>query len=415
MKMEVTEALCNKYDMMCETKYGGDLDVQKFLGNIPVGAPWSKYPGEKHLFGHNFTGPGTRLDLRLNSDGTPKPDSKPINRVDAAALKHDKFYEQHTDKSERHQADLEMIEELKNIPNPTLRERVERALVIKALQLKVKLGVGMGGNVKAAALDTYANELHKPFRKPKMLLKVKVFNKDDIWSADLVEMPKNFKYHYILTIIDLYTKYAWAVPLTNKRGETVAKAFEKIFKESGRTPKKLWVDRGKEFYNKNMKELGIEIYSTFNDGKAVVIERFNRTLKSMMFKEFTKQGNQQWLKILPGVIERYNNKVHRTIGVTPVEASNNPDKIRDNVINNQYANELQSKRKNASKYKVGDRVRIFKWKSLFEKGYKANWTNEIFVVSEVNKTVPVTYQLKDLEGEEIYGKFYENELQKTEF
>ena len=121
-----------------------------------------------------------------------------------------------------------MIQELKDISDSTFREKVERALVIRMLQGKVKLGMGQG----------YADELHHEFRKPKHLLKVKVFDKDEIWSADLVEMPKENKYKYILTVIDLHTRCASAIPLPDKKGQTVAKAFQEIMDESGRKPNK---------------------------------------------------------------------------------------------------------------------------------------------------------------------------------
>jgi hypothetical protein len=220
------------------------LDFQKFLGKIPLGAPWSKYPYEKHLPQHNFTGPGTRLDLRLDNNDNPKPDSKPINRIDQAAYKHDLIYRDNLDLNTRHNADKQMIKELQNIENPTLREKVERIFVTKALQAKLALGAGLSANDKIK----YADEIHKQFMKPKHLLKVKVFEKDDIWSADLINMPPQNGYIYCLTVIDLYTRFAWVEPLKNKKGITVKIAFEKIFKESKRHPKHLWVDKGREFF-----------------------------------------------------------------------------------------------------------------------------------------------------------------------
>ena len=134
-------------------------NIQKFSDKLP-GLPWAKYPGEKHLFNHSFTGSGTRLDLRLNSDDTPI--IKPINRVDAAAYKHDLVYRDHADLESRHVADLQMIQELESIPNPTFHEKAERAIVIRLLWAKMKLGMG------------YADELHCEFMKPEHLLKVKV-------------------------------------------------------------------------------------------------------------------------------------------------------------------------------------------------------------------------------------------------
>ena len=241
-----------------------------------------------------------------------------------------------------------------------------------------------------------------------------VFDKDDIWSADLVEFCEESKFKHILTVIDLYTKYAWAIPLPNKKGQTVAEAFKRIMNESGRNPKKVWVDKGTEFYNHYVKALPFEIYSTLNDGKAVVVERFNRTLKQMMSKKFTSQGHKKGLKILPEIVDKYNNKVHSTIKTTPMKASENPASIRGIVLKNNIENDLTLPRKK-SKFKVGDRVRIFRCKSHFEKEHTAKWSHEIFVIRKFNNTVPVTYKLEDNEGEEIVGRFYENELQHTDY
>ncbi|ESO91498.1 hypothetical protein LOTGIDRAFT_153940 [Lottia gigantea] len=117
--------------------YFGSGDIQKSLGSLP-GFPWAKYPREKHLPGHNYTGPGTRLDMRLDENDKPKPGEEPVNRVDAAALKHD-ILSRNKDIKFRHEADKQMIIELENIPNPTFKERMERALIIKLLKAKMKL------------------------------------------------------------------------------------------------------------------------------------------------------------------------------------------------------------------------------------------------------------------------------------
>ncbi|ESO87444.1 hypothetical protein LOTGIDRAFT_235104 [Lottia gigantea] len=117
--------------------YFGAGDIQKSLGSLP-GFPWAKYPGEKHLPGHNYTGPGTRLDLRLDENDNPKPGEEPVNKVDATALKHDILY-RNKDITFRHHADKQMIDELENIPNPTFKEKLQRALIIKLLKAKLKL------------------------------------------------------------------------------------------------------------------------------------------------------------------------------------------------------------------------------------------------------------------------------------
>ena len=255
-----------------------------------------------------------------------------------------------------------------------------------------------------------------------------MFNKDDIWGADLVEMPNmkgNNDFKYILTIIDLYTKYAWAVPLKNKKGITVRDAFQNLFEENpNRIPNKLYTDNGSEFYNKWFDEFrkdnDIEIYSTFNQpdersqgpSHNPVIERFNRTLKNLMFKKFTERGNRIWIDILPELLDYYNNKKHRTIKMTPTEASNNPELIREQVTKN---NNEHSDLKQKQKFKVGEKVRIFKWKNKFEKGYTHKWSKEVFKISKVHNTKPIVYSIIDLDGEDIEGRFYTSELQKTSF
>ena len=122
---------------------GGDLvgSLNSVTKNIKL--PWAKFPGEMHLPGHSFTGPGTRLDLRLNPDGTPKDWSEPVDKVDNAAYRHDLAYDRYSDTASRNAADVRMVNELNNIPNPTVRERIERAIVKPILSAKASFGLGV--------------------------------------------------------------------------------------------------------------------------------------------------------------------------------------------------------------------------------------------------------------------------------
>ena len=137
---------------------------------------------------------------------------------------------------------------------------------------------------------------------------------DKIWCSDLVEMQQ-FKWNkgcrYLLMVLDLFSKYRCIVPLKDKKGETVAEAFKTIFKED-RKPQYLWTDKGKEYYNENMRELleknSITLYSTENEGKSSVYERWNRTIKTKMWKQFTVQGNTIYLDILPKILSQYNKQ-----------------------------------------------------------------------------------------------------------
>ena len=204
----------------------------------------------------------------------------------------------------------------------------------------------------------------------------------------------------------MYSKYAFIVPLKDKKGISVTIGFNKIIKQSGRKPNKIWGDQGSEFYNNNFKRWllrnNIIMYSTYNEGKSVVAERFIRTLKSKLYKHMTVIGKNIYY-VLDDVVNKYNNTKHSTIKTKPID-------VRDNNNKRVYIDEHNEKR---SRFKVGDRVRISKFKNIFAKGYTANWSREIFIVNKINDTVPYTYNIKDLNDEEIIGSFYDRELQKS--
>ena len=149
--------------------------------------------------------------------------------------------------------------------------------------------------------------------------------------------------------------------------------------------KKIYLEKDKNGEYKN------QIYSVFNASKNPIIERFNKTLTNKLWKQFTIQGNQKWLKILPGIVKKYNNTIHKTINTTPSLASTDPSLV--NVkIDLPDSNEKP-------KFKIGDRVRIFKYKNRFEKGYRGYWTKEIFKIKEILKTDPIMYKIVDLDNE----------------
>ena len=217
----------------------------------------------------------------------------------------------------------------------------------------------------------------------------------------------NQGFRYLLLVIDIFSKYGWIIPLKNKEGKTVASALKTIFKE--RKPEKMWVDKGKEFYNKDVKGL-IELYSTENEEKSSVVERWIRTMKEKMWKYFTDNNTNIYIDILPDLGKDYNNTKHSSIKMTPVEASEKKNELM--VWRNLYPNRLDILDINP-KFSVGDKVRISKKKPLFEKGFTTRWTEEIFTITKIKRTSPITYKIADLNGEEIDGTFYEPELQKT--
>ena len=143
------------------------------------------------------------------------------------------------------------------------------------------------------------------------------------------------------------------------------------------------------------------MYSTYNEGKSVVAERFIRTLKNKLYKHMTATGKNEYYDVLD-VVSKYNNTKHSAIKMKPINVGNNNKRV--------YIDEHNEKR---SRFKVGDRVRISKFKNIFAKGYTPNWSKEIFIVDKINDTVPYTYNIKDLNDEEIIGSFYDTELQKS--
>ena len=215
-------------------------------------------------------------------------------------------------------------------------------------------------------------------------------------------------------VIDVFSKYGCIVPLKDKKGQTVTIAFQSIFKE-GRKPKYLWTDKGSEFYNKHFNDLpnkhNITLYSTENEEKSSVVERWNRTNKNKMWKQFSAQGNTMYLDILPEILKQYNNTKHSSIKMTPTEASKK--KNEGTVYFNLFGNLKQLSSK--PKFQVGDKVRISKYKTkVFDRGYTTNFTEELFIIDKIQYTTPITYKLKDLNDEKIKGSFSGPELLKAE-
>ena len=260
-------------------------------------------------------------------------------------------------------------------------------------------------------------ELHKQMRKNFKRRRVIMKDIDDLWQADLVEMlnyqAENKGYRYLLTVIDTFSKKAWAVAVKNKTAQSITDAMESIFNNSNRIPNNLQTDDGKEFFNKIFQKLmskhQINHYSTYSSLKASIIERFNRTLKNMMWKEFSFNGTYQWINQYKKLVDKYNNSFHRTIKMSPNEVNNTNKRLLLNTVYNNL------KVFHKPKFKINDNVRISKYKHLFEKGYTPNWTTEVFKIKNIQNTNPTTYLLQDYEGNDIKGGFYEQELMKTKF
>ena len=270
----------------------------------------------------------------------------------------------------------------------------------------------------------WKKQLVKELLKPKKhrFMRRKIFSPsvDDLWTADLADVHKysrqNRGYNFILVVLDVFSRYAWARPLKNKTGVQCADAFDDILTKSGRTPKRLWVDRGTEFHNVDVRRQfldanGIQIYTTYNEPKAAIAERFIRTLRSKIESNYILTQQTVWFSILPQLVHEYNNTRHRTIKMTPEQACK-PENF-DRVYHTLYKEYGERNEENEPVFNIGDKVRISLHKGLFEKGATANWSEEIYKVSAINPTYPVTYSLVDLMDEEVEGAFYTEQLQRT--
>jgi hypothetical protein len=269
-----------------------------------------------------------------------------------------------------------------------------------------------------------AREVHRPVIKKFPKRKIVTLYIDDLWAADLVIMDKfakeNDGYKYMLNVIDTFSKFAWSEPLFRKNGDEVVRAFNTILQratnhDGHKAPNLLHTDKGREFVNKEFRGLlnkyDIKMYHTENEEKSAIIERFNRTLNERMKVQFEARRSFRWVDILQSLLSDYNASVHTTIHMRPVDVNANCE----SQIRNMYLEQSRSVKRQEPKLNVGDRVRIVAKKNTFANKYARNWTREIFTISYVQPTAPVTYRIKDVNGEEILGSFYEKELLKSNF
>ena len=190
------------------------------------------------------------------------------------------------------------------------------------------------GIAKASSLKL-ADELNKPVIKKFNKRKLYSQFKDNIWGFDLADMQslsrKTKGIKYLLCAIDLFSRYAFVVPLKDKKGTSITNAFNKIIKQSNRKPNKIWVNQGGEFYNHDFKKWfssnDIIMYSTINEGKSVVAERFIRTLKNKSYKHMTATGKNVYYDVLDDIVNKYNNTKHNTIKMKPKDVKNDNNRV----------------------------------------------------------------------------------------
>ena len=238
------------------------------------------------------------------------------------------------------------------------------------------------------------------------------------YQSDIIDLKKYAKFNngfrYILNIIDVFSKYGYAIPMKTKTANETSAAFEKILTKKN-IPKTLQVDRDKAFlghpFLNMLKKHKIKIFHTNTKLKASIIERFNRTLLDKIFKMFTARNTYTWFNVLNTIVNTYNKTVHSTTKFKPQDVNHkNAEEI---WINTHFRRKPLPEK--SPKFKTGDIVRISRDKDKFEKGYLTNFSEELFKVKKKQSGKPNTYQLEDLKGAIIEGQFYEPELVKYNF
>ena len=260
--------------------------------------------------------------------------------------------------------------------------------------------------------------MFKPLRRKHKFRKSFVNDLGDQLQMDLIDMKKfnkeNKGYYWFLSGIEILSRFAFAIPVFRKDKENMTKAVARMltqFKQRfGKYPKFIQFDEGKEFYNVGVKSLlrdayNVKYFSSYSERKAAIVERFNRTLKTSMWKYFHKNETHHWLDVLDSLVKNYNTTKHRSIGMKPVDVNETNKQQVWIKLFGQPVGDIPS-----PKFKIGDKVRISRYTNIFTKGCEANFTKEIFIIVEVFFGEPIVFKLEAMDGEEILGKFYQQEL-----
>ena len=261
--------------------------------------------------------------------------------------------------------------------------------------------------------DTFT--LHRPVRHNFPRLHYNVSNIDDVFEGDLADMQSlksyNDGYTFLLVVIDVVSKYVWVEPVKNKTNKVITAVFSKILKSSGRKPVTFQCDSGGEFtgreFQKFLKEQNIRFRKTRDPNvKAAIVERFIRTLKSKIWRYFTFANTKRYIDILQDIVRGYNNSIHSSIKMTPASVTLKNAHIAVKNIRNKYKPVVRT-----PKYTVGEYVRVIRERGVFEKGYVAGYTEEIFkIIKVLTHRKPPVYVLEDFNGDAVNGVFYEEEL-----
>ena len=243
------------------------------------------------------------------------------------------------------------------------------------------------------------------------------------WDIDTAYMTtyskENVWYSYFLLIIDVFSKFVWTFPLRNVRGSEVVMSFQSVL-DQGRRPDKVRTDMGSEFKSKVFQNLlkkeGIDHFYSYNETKSAVAERAIKTIKSKLARYMTKNQTHRWIDILEVMTKSYNHTFHRSLKKAPINVKPEDQAIiwqmhYDPIPKKKYHKTSSIPTKFS--FKIGDKVRISHLRRAFQREYDERWTMEYFIVSErgIKQGIPF-YRLQDLEGDDIKGKFYANEISK---
>ena len=398
------------------------IDIHKVVISNPISKnllkPWGSFAKPNSLRGKLFskyTDPGNPIEKQVDfhpyTGQIYKIYDPPLSNNDRCSMFHDIDYTvaQNVGKNAKDVKNRKLEADDKWLDCFKVRTPYD-ALAYSAIKTKKTLGLGNNFTMK-----DLSNELNKPTINKFERQKVIVNHINEIHSTDLVDMAQyskmNRNYKYIFTNIDVFSKIAYAFPLKSKKIQDIKPCFEKIFEKN--KPKYIWSDKEPAFFSKEMQQFfknnNVKIYHTNSYLKAVIIERFNRSLRELMMKHFITNNNTIWYNILPKLIKIYNNRYHSTIKMKPIQVNKNNEKyIKENI----YTYDKISKN---PKFKINDLVRIsLKTRKIFDKA-SANikWSEELFKIHSINRSNVITYKIKDLNNEIIEGIFYEKELQKT--
>ena len=398
------------------------IDIHKTIISNPISKnllkPWGSFAKPNSIRGklfNKYTDPGNSIERQVDfhplTGQIYKVHDPPLSNNDRCSMFHDIDYTVAENvgqnpkdvKNRKLQADDKWLDCFK------VRTPYDM-LAYSAIKTKRKLGLGNNFTMEDLSQELNKSTINKFPRQ-----KVIVNHINEIHSTDLVDMSQYSKmnkgYKYIFTNIDVFSKIAYAFPLKSKKIQDIKPCFEKIFKNN--KPKYIWSDKEPAFLSKEMqnffKNNNVKIYHTNSHLKAVIIERFNKSLRELMMKEFVKNNNTVWYNILSKLIKIYNNRYHSTIKMKPIQVNKSNEKyIKENI----YTYNKTSKN---PKFKINDLVRIsLKRRDLFDKASSnIKWSEELFKIHSINRSNVIIYKIKDLNDKIIKGNFYERELLKS--